>query len=165
MLPGSYRRPASSENGLSLASPRSMSWIPKSFARAGRHVWNDIKRPHGHMSHVAKDGNTQEKPSDSSSNGNGSSHPEISRPTNPRPISHAIAGQPPLTVNIENTDARHTGEGQASASGPHSPVDLGANMTTPAGMPLRSIQFADEPPGLRSAQARSPRAISPINER
>lgn len=165
VLHGFHRRRTSSEGEPPLASPRPVSLIPKSFVRACKHIWNDIKRPHGHMSHVAKDENVKENRSDSSGNDVEGTHPEISMPTNPRPIGHAITIESPLTVNIEDTDAKQMEEGEVSGFGPQGLMGSGTNTPVSTSRPLRSIQFADEPAGLRSAQARSPRATSPVDER
>ena len=164
-LPHFHRRPESNERGPPSSSPTSIAWLPRSLVRAGKHIYDDIKRPHGHMSHVAKTDNGKGQESDSSAatgSDNGGTHPEISMPRNPRPIGHAITDEPPLTVNVENADADKAGESDAFALGPQSP---GSGSATPTsdGRHLRRIQFADEPSGLRSAPARSPRAQSPVD--
>lgn len=163
MLRSFHRRPTTSERGPPLAAPGSISWIPRSFVRAGRHILNDIKRPQGHSSHVNKrEENNGAKGSNSDSSGgeNGDSHPEISAPTNPRPLGIAIANQPPA-VDPGDVDDRLVEEGDAMKLQP--PSNPASGTTTPTsggGKPLRSITFADDP-----GRGRSSRVTSPVGER
>ena len=170
---GFHRRLTTSERGPPpMASPSPINWVPKSFVRAGSHVWNDIKRPHGKTVHGNEDGmrnlpKQKTGNSDSSTNSpndnsnGGGAHPEISGPTNARPIGHAIT-EPHTHIILESdVDARRAGEGRGLGSGLQSAAGSdggGATTPTAVGRPIRSIQFADE------ASARS-RQESPVDGR
>lgn len=140
------RRHTTSERGPALASPTPIHWLPKSFLRAGRHIINDITRPHGTHSQAARSDNgkgteSDESPKDSDTAGSGGGHPEISMPTDPRPIGRTI--DPSSSQEISEDDINLEPLRRPDASGPGSPVASGT--TTPTGgRPNRMIQFADE---------------------
>jgi hypothetical protein len=160
------RRLTTSERGPALSSPTTISWIPKSFIRSGKHIINDIRRPHGHNSHVAKDETNNGTASGSSAEemgGNGGAHPEISLPIDPRPIGQVISRSQP-SPTVPDPDTIHMEDTAGVRSDSQSPVASGVCTPTSSGRPLRVIQFADEPSGTRSAQARTPRAMSPADE-
>lgn len=130
------RRLTSSERGPVLASPSSISWLPKSFVRAGRHIVNDITRP--------RDTTTQDSPRELNKKGerNGcvgqDDEPRIlsiSGPTDPRPIGHAI--------QRNQEDGDHLSP-TIVVDEPDSRPGSGTSTPTGGGRPLRSIQFADE---------------------
>jgi sodium/hydrogen antiporter len=144
MLPSFHRRPTTDERGLSLGSPDAISWIPRSFLRAGRHIVNDIKRPHGHESHVSQDSDRRRTDRDGSGIEIDRPHPEISKPTDPRPIGRIIS----KTSTTDDTIETDTGDladpdlatlklQSHTASGTNTPVSSGSR-------PPRSITFMDE---------------------
>ena len=158
ILPSFRRRTTTSESGPSLASPSSVSWIPKSFARFGRHILDDIRRAEGYQSYINRDDDAKVNGSDSSGGEAGDVHPQISGPTNPRLIGHAITSDR-SAVGSGDVDDRRIEEGNAVASGSRTPGGLGSDeFLTPGGKPLRSITFADEP-------SRSRMSTSPVSER
>ena len=151
-----HRRPTTSERGPPVgSSSHPITWIPRSIARAGKHIYADIKRPHGHLSRASRqeDDDEKGKGSDSSNGDVERGRPEISGPTDARPIGQTIPNNPPV-IKTEDTDAGRQPEGDASTSEPQTPIGSGAN--TPRSRQVRSIQFADEPLGYRSARAQSP---------
>ncbi|KAK5172766.1 uncharacterized protein LTR77_002886 [Saxophila tyrrhenica] len=161
------RRHTTSERGPVTSNPASISWLPKSFVRAGRHIVEDIRRPRDTHSHVAQDkgekgGSSDESPSTEMA-ANESAHPEISMPTNPRPFGHNVAQPPEEQPPAGNAQGRME-EGQGGLSVPQSPLGSGVSTPTDGGRQARKIQFADES-GTRSAPSRTPRAESPVDEK
>lgn len=162
-LPFMRRRPTTSERGPSVPNPVEFHWIPRSFVRAGKHIIEDIKRPHGHTVHGAEDGIRKSDNSDSSDSkngGHGGTHPEISMPTDARRIGSVVGGDIPL----RDVEAGRANESQSQMQSPiESEMESGANTPT-RGRPARRIQFADqseEPTPL----ARSPNDGSPVEEK
>lgn len=158
VLPSFRRRPTTSERGPPLASPASIAWIPRSFVRAGRHILNDIKSPHGHDSDADELGNVKGNNSDSSGIELASGYPQISGPTDPRPIGRTIASDPSAATH-GNLDTTNMDEQDATISQPQSITVSGTITPISAGnRPFRSITFADE-------QSRSHISRSPAGER
>ena len=155
MLPAYRGRPSGRASDSPLAGPRPITWIPRSIVTAGRHIWNDIKRPQGHMSHVARENKKKSDSNDSSSGENGDAHPEISSPMDARPIGHAI-GTSPSPVDAQAMGMRQAEEGDVRTSDSSSLVDSGATTPGSTGRPFRSIQFADQLPSSGGAEARNP---------
>lgn len=161
-LPRFRRRLTSSERGPAAPST-SIHWLPRSLVRAGKHIYEDIKSPRDHHSHVANDkgdedngngsgsGNGNASEDSGKGGGNGGAHPNISLPSNPRPLGHVISN-----TSNENDDMQKE-EGLAGRSGRQSAVGSGAN--TPSRQ-LRSVQFADDA-GARIAISATPRGQSP----
>lgn len=140
MLPSFHRRPTTTELGAQ-GTPDAISWIPRSFVRAGRHIISDIKRPRGHHSHVGKDSDQKATNSDSSGVEDGHIRPEISAPTDPRPIGRTISKD---TAADDATDL-HTGDLADRNNNGISQPGSGTNTPMSGGSkPLRSITFADE---------------------
>ena len=159
ILPYFRRRATTDEKGPPLTSPSSMSWIPKSFVRFGRHIFDDVRRAEGHQTYINRTDDAKASSSDSS--GGGGVHAEISGPTNPRLLGHAVTSDRSALEydDVGDVDDRRVEEGDAIRSMPQS---LGQSETTtptsPGGIPLRSITFADEP-------SRSRMSTSPVGER
>ena len=144
MLPSFHRRPTTSERGPPLASPDAISWIPRSFVRAGRHIMSDIKRPHGYESHVRQDSDRKGINSDSSGIEISRPHPEISMPMDPRRIGRTISNIP-NSYDALDMDAGDLADRNAATSKPQSHTASGTNTPISGGSkPLRSITFADE---------------------
>ena len=166
-LRGFRRQPTSTDGQSPLSSPTSIHWIPRSFARAAKHIVNDIKRPSGSTVHGKGDGvrpkDHQGADGSDASENTSTAHPEISRPMDARLIGRAI-NDPPAEVNVEDSDGdvRRVEEGQGPVSNTQSPVGSGATTPTGTGRPYRSIQFADE---SRRPQAENPVVQSPVGER
>ena len=140
------RRLTTSERGPVISSPSSIAWIPKSFVRAGRHIFNDIRRPHGQNSHVARDESS--KPPGRSDNtqdpdGIGGAHPEISLPLDPRPIGRTISRQSDQSLE-RAIDSSRVKEARDGTSGTASPIISGTSTPTGTTRIPRTIQFADE---------------------
>ncbi len=135
------RRYTTSERGPAVSNPASITWVPKIFVRAGKHIIDDIRRPNGAHSHVAPvDGDNGAGSVDSPDNGmavDGSTHPEISLPTNPRPFGHNVAP---------------SSGGPSGLSAPQSPVVSGTSTPTGLARPPRTIQFADQPTSAKDMQ-------------
>lgn len=158
MLPSFRRRPTTSERGPPLASSHSIHWIPRSFARAGRHILHDIKRPRGDGSHVSQDDSVKGVSTDSSGAELGSLHPEISRPQDPRPIGRTISNIPTAEAHDE-FDKNDPEERVTSVSHPERLASSGTSTPASGGSrPLRSIMFADE-------HAQGPKPRNPLGTR
>lgn len=155
ILPSFRRRATTTEEGPPLTSPKSMSWIPKSFARFGRHVFSDIRRAEGYQSFVKREDDAKVSSSNSSGGEVGGEHPEISAPTNPRLIGNAISSDH-SNKDSGDADERKIEEGDATAS--VSRVYNRPGLTVPGEKAPRSISFADEP-------SRSRMSTSPVSER
>jgi hypothetical protein len=141
-LPSFRRRLTTSERGPPLASPASIAWIPRSFVRAGRHILNDIKG--GHDSHADQLNNAKGNNSDSSGIELAGEYPQISGPTDPRPLGRTIASDPSAathgdldTTNMDGQDAIASQPQSASVSRTNTPISA-------SNKPFRSITFADE---------------------
>lgn len=168
-LPIFRRRATTSERGPPMGSPASISWIPKSFARAGRHILSDLQRPHGNHLHDKGKTKSGGDSRDAASNNNGGAHPEISLPTDARVIGHAINDQPRFALNVQEADVRQVEEGGVGVASPTSDRSRSAPNSAPGsgtatpvgGRPFRSILFADE---ARTSQLTSPSSGSPVEE-
>ena len=141
-----------------LAPAYSISWIPRSFVRIGRHILNDIRhigRGNLDMANTARD----EKDEALSRNMNGDAHPEISGPTDARPLGRAISNGA-MNVEIDDTDARNAEEGHGLSTGEHVRwTHVGAGGSAPAGTrSLRSIHFANVSATSQPATPRSRRS-------
>ena len=168
-LPIFRRRATTSERGPPMGNPASLSWIPKSFARAGRNILSDLQRPHGNHLHENRKTTSGGDVSDPGRKNNGGTHPEISRPINARLIGHAINDPLQFEANVQSADARQMEGGDIGVASPASERSrsppksaTGSGAATPVGgRPFRSIIFADEPSTL---QVRSPSPESPAEE-
>ena len=155
-------RPSTRDSDPPLAMPKPIAWMGRSFVRAGKHIYNDIKRPHGTTVHGEDEGVRKKEDSDSSANSG--AHPEISMPTNARPIG-SVVSDIPLQVRVDGADERRAEECQAQGKSP-APSEIGSGANTPnGGRPARRIQFADESLAARTPQANSPNDGSPIEEK
>lgn len=140
MLPSFHRRPTTSERGPPSGPPDAISWIPRSFARAGRHIMSDIKRPRGHDSRANQNGDRKEANSDSSGAEMSSMHPEISAPTDPRPFGRTISNTTAPDDDAIEMGGGDLGDRSAQAAKHQSPD----TPTSGGSKPLRSVMFADE---------------------
>lgn len=149
-----HRRPTTSERGQAAPQPNSLAWIPRGIGRGLRHIFNDVR-------HAGPSSNNQvAKPtgdSDSSAD-HGGAHPEISMPTDARPLGKTVSNPGPPEINVDDTDARDAEEGNAKGSGSPSAIPSGTATPTSDAKHLRSIAFADDP---RTQQARTPQARTP----
>lgn len=163
-----HRRMTTSERGDAVPSGGSgnaLTLIPRSIARTAKHIWNDIKRPHGTTVHGEDDGvrskqeDKEASPSSSASDGNGGGRPKISAPTNGHVIGHAISEPKPEAANgevLERGDAEKPEDGRTASavpSGVQSPSRSGTS--TPTSRHPRAIMFADERTGRRVAEEES----------
>lgn len=147
-LPFHQQTSSPDEVGPPLSESRGLHWLPASFITAGKKVMNDIRRPTEDPSpkpeRRASFDNTFHGSSESSP-----AHPEISMPTNPRPLTETVSratGQSDAPVH----DAEKLDESTSSSG------DDGGGPTAPAGIPPRSIQFADQSGGARNAAFEAP---------
>ncbi|KAK0336474.1 hypothetical protein LTR91_015533 [Friedmanniomyces endolithicus] len=141
----------------------STSWVPRSIARVGQHILNDIRQP---AEKVVRGGDklprnqndaNKDRSSDSSSSPprRSSGRPEISAPTDARLIGHAINDppEPPEPaedadgprINITNpvnspTDTRATSPERPGGSHPSAPASRDVSTSR-----QRTIRFPDDP--------------------
>lgn len=161
-----FRRWTSTSDGGSSSPSSSTSWVPKSIAKIGRHILDDLRKPESKTVPEKKDGmrgasgRSEDQSSVSSgSDDHGGTRPEISGPRDARLIGHAI-NNPPVTVNADgDRAARAVEEGDGPRVKVHSPPQSvgGSRVQSPAqsgtATPVggnaamgwqRSIRFGDE---------------------
>ncbi|TKA68155.1 hypothetical protein B0A55_07443 [Friedmanniomyces simplex] len=134
-------------------APSGTTWVPRSIARVGQHILDDIRRPAEKVAHGGdklprnKNDANKDNSSDSSGSlpGQASGRPEISAPRDARLIGHAI-NDPPVPVNpAENAD------------GPR--INISSPVESPAGTRATSPERTDAAPVSRDVSTSRQRTI------
>lgn len=140
-----HRRETTSERGEPVESENYFTLVPRSIARTFQHIWHDVKRPHLRTVHGKEDGTRGEN--EKQTDPNGTAHPEISGPSNARPLGRSI-GMPSepspdgMAVAKDRRPDEERRPASTATSAVQSPHISGAS--TPVGRGARVITFADE---------------------
>lgn len=159
-----HRRMTTSERGDAEPQSTSLTLVPRSIARTAKHIWSDIKRPHGTTVHGKDDGmrprtEGKDDSTDSSPGGSKSSQPQISGPTDGRVIGRTISETPAdrFAMDIESGSVGGQDGGRAPASAVPSRMQSPdrSGTSTPTSRQPRAITFADERTGRRGPDEES----------
>lgn len=141
----SYRR-STSGDGPPLSNSTSMHWLPRSFITAGKRILDDVRNAEEDLKperRASFDNTFHGSPDDTPA------HPEISMPSNPRPLTETVSrataqSESPLHDENEKLGERSSSSGDDVAQTVSRGETNTGNTTPAASAPLRSIQFADQ---------------------